>query len=92
MKQELWEFTPLVQVKSGRRVLFLPTFLFGATQQVLDSLYGSADEIPTIGINRVRLCQLLWISTMRYLPCIIYHVSPTMYHLPCIIYHVSSTL
>lgn len=39
-----------VKVESGRRVLFLPTFLFGAPQEVLDSLYGSADEIPTIGM------------------------------------------
>jgi hypothetical protein len=43
-----------VQVEAGRRVLFLPNFMFGAPQSVLDTLYGGPGGIPTIGAWRLQ--------------------------------------
>jgi len=39
-----------VKVESGKHVVFMPTFMFGVQQHVLDQLYGGADGIPTIGM------------------------------------------
>jgi len=39
-----------IRVVKGRRVQFLPYFMFGAPQKLLDSLYGNADKIPTKGM------------------------------------------
>jgi len=39
-----------VKVESGKHVLFLPAFMFGVQQHVLDQMYGGADGIPTIGM------------------------------------------
>ena len=38
-------------MESGKHVVFMPTFMFGVQQHVLDQLYGGADGIPTIGDN-----------------------------------------
>jgi len=39
-----------IRVVEGRGVQFLPYFMFGAPQKLLDSLYGNADKIPTKGM------------------------------------------
>jgi len=39
-----------VRVDSGRRVMFLPYFMYGAPQSVLESLYGGVENMPTIGM------------------------------------------
>jgi len=39
-----------IRVESGQRVLFLPHFMFGAPQEVLNSIYGSIDNVPTTGM------------------------------------------
>jgi len=39
-----------VKVESGKHVMFMPLFMFGLQQHVLDQMYGGADGIPTIGM------------------------------------------
>ena len=34
----------------GRTVRFIPTFMFGAPQSVVDGLYGGAGGIPVVGM------------------------------------------